>query len=288
MSRIEISRVTKTYGAVTALRDVTLTLEPGRIYGLLGRNGAGKSTLLGILTGRIFPDGGQALLDGAPLRENDEALGHVYMMGESDLYPDRMRVADVFRWTAAFYGGFDMERALALCRQFGLNPRSRHKELSTGYASIYKAITALCVDADFILMDEPVLGLDASHRELLYRSMLETYGERPRTFVLSTHLIEEAARLVEEVVILHRGRILENRSCQELLDSGYTVSGPAAAVDAYIAGRKVIGVDVLGGLKSACVLGSAGRESLPEGVEISRMNLQKLFIRLTEQEEGEA
>jgi ABC-2 type transport system ATP-binding protein len=282
MSRIDIRNITKRYGSVTALDDVTVSFEEGRIYGLLGRNGAGKTTLLNIITGRIFADEGEALYDGVPVAENESVQGRIYMMSEANHYPEGMRVSDMFRWSREFYGEFDTERAHSLSEAFGLNTRSRVKTLSTGYNTLCKAIVALCVDVPFILLDEPVLGLDAHHRELLYRSLLECYARKPRTYIISTHLIEEVSGVIEHVAILHRGRILRDCPCEELLTGGYTASGPAAAVDAFAADKTVLGGDTLGGLKSVCILSATPPADVPAGIEITRLSLQKLFIRLTE------
>lgn len=281
MKTIQIKNVTKRFGPVTALENVSLTLEGGKIYGLLGRNGAGKSTLLNLITNRLFPDGGEILVDGKPALENDEALRNIYMMSEKSYYPENMRVADVFKWTEAFYGSFNKEYALKLADLFSLNTKKKVRELSTGYASIYKIITALSVDVPFLLLDEPVLGLDANHRELLYKVILETYAENPRTMVLSTHLIEEVAGLIEEVIIIKKGQVIRHESTESLLSAGYTVSGPAAVMDHYLAGRETLGTDTLGGLKTAYLLGTPDRSALPESLEITRLDLQKLFIRLT-------
>ncbi|NLG38284.1 MAG: ATP-binding cassette domain-containing protein, partial [Clostridiales bacterium] len=239
-------------------------------------------TLLNIITGRIFADEGEALYDGVPVAENDSVQGRIYMMSEANHYPEGMRVSDMFRWSREFYGGFDTERAHSLSEAFGLNTRSRVKTLSTGYNTLCKAIVALCVDAPFILLDEPVLGLDAHHRELLYRSLLECYARKPRTYIISTHLIEEVSGVIEHVAILHRGRILRDCPCEELLTGGYTVSGPAAAVDAFTADKAVLGGDTLGGLKSVCILSATPPADVPAGIEITRLSLQKLFIRMTE------
>jgi len=281
MNAIQIKNVTKTFGQVKALEDVSLTLEEGKIYGLLGRNGAGKSTLLNIITNRIFPDQGEVLIGDVRANENDKALSQIYMMSEKSYYPDSMRVRDVFKWTGEFYPGFSNEYALKLCDLFSLNTKKKVKELSTGYSSIYKIITALSIDVPFILLDEPVLGLDANHRELLYKVILETYAERPRTFVLSTHLIEEVSGLIEEVIIIKRGKVIRHQTTEELLSAGYTVSGAAAAVDQYAAGKEQLGEDVLGGLKTVYLMGKPDREHLPEHLEVGKLDLQKLFIRLT-------
>jgi len=281
MSGLEVKHITKKFGQVTALNDVSLTFENGKIYGLLGRNGAGKSTLLNVITNRIFPDGGEVLVGGFPASENDAAQQQIYMMSEKGYYPDSMRVAEAFKCTEAFYGGFSREYAAKLCELFGLNPKKKIKELSTGYGSIFKLIAALSVSVPFLLLDEPVLGLDANHRELLYKVLLETYAERPRTIVLSTHLIEEVSGLIEEVVIIKKGQIIRQQPTEELLSMGYTVSGPSAKVDEFVTGKELLGEDTLGGLKTAYLMGQPVGESLPEYLQIGKMDLQKLFIRLT-------
>lgn len=282
MSRIEIEHLSKQFGDVRALSDVSLTLAEERIYGLLGRNGAGKSTLLNIITNRLFPTEGKVYIDGKPAAENDGAQASVYMMGEFMAHPPAMRVSEVFRWTSLFYdGAFDMKYALKLSEMFDLSPKKRIRQLSTGYKSIYKVITALSLKVPFLLLDEPVLGLDANHRDLLYRVIIENYAANPRTIVISTHLIEEVSKLIEEVIIIKEGRIIQQASSEELLKMGYTIAGPAADVDAYREGRQCIGTDTLGGLKTAYIIGEADRDALPERVEVSRMDMQKLFIQLT-------
>ena len=281
MNGLEVKDITKRFGQLAALDNVSLTFEEGKIYGLLGRNGAGKSTLLNVITNRIFADEGEVLVGGLPARENDAAQQKMYMMSEKSYYPDNMRVADAFKCTEAFYGDFSREYAAKLCDLFGLNPRKKIKELSTGYGSIFKLITALSVTVPYVLLDEPVLGLDANHRELLYKILLETYTERPRTIVISTHLIEEVSGLIEEVVIIKKGKIIRQQPTEELLSMGYTISGPAVKVDEYVAGKELLGEDSLGGLKTAYVLGKPEGEPLPEYLHAGKMDLQKLFIRLT-------
>ena len=278
---ITVSQLSKQYGPVTALDGVSLSLEGGKIYGLLGRNGAGKSTLMKLMSDRIGPTAGEILVDGKSVHNN---TGRIYMMSEDNLYVDSMKVRDIFRWTGEFYGGFDQALADRLCEEFELNPKKKATSLSTGYKSICKLITALCVDADYIFMDEPVLGLDAGHRELFYRSLLETYADRPRMFLLSTHLIEEVAGVIEDVIIIDKGKILRTDSVETLLRSGYNIPGAAGAVDDYCRGKEVLGCDTVGGIKTAAVLGRA--EDVPAGLTVSPLDLQKLFIRMTEKREG--
>lgn len=281
MNCIEVKNITKNFGNICALKNVSLKFEENKIYGLLGRNGAGKSTLLNIITNRIFPGSGEITIDGEKAAENDTALSKVYLMNEKNFYPEGMKICDAFKWSREFYPGFNMDYANSLAEKFELNTKKKVKALSTGYSSIFKIITALSVNAQYILLDEPVLGLDANNRDLFYKTLIENYAENPKTIIISTHLIEEAANVIENIVIIKKGEILKNESCEELLSKGYTVSGTASAVDSFIEGRNVIGCDSLGGLKTAYIWGKIDKSSVPENLEVSKLDLQKLFIKLT-------
>ena len=279
MNRIEVKNVNKSFQGTPVLKQINLTLEEGKIYGLLGRNGAGKSTLLNVINNRLFADSGEIRINGRNAVENDRAQGNLYFMTECSTYPKDMTVKRVFRWTKEFYGGFDDAYAAYLADLFQLNVKKKVGSLSTGYSSIYKIITALCVDVPYVFLDEPVLGLDANHRDMFYKILMESYLKKPRTIVISTHLIEEIASLLEHVIIIKDGSIIRDQSCEELTHSGFTVSGKTAEVDAFLQVKEVIGADVIGGLKTAYVLGQVDQ---PAGdLEISPLDLQKLFIQLT-------
>lgn len=277
---IEIKGLTKQYGETTALDNVTLSFENNKIYGLLGRNGAGKSTLLNIITNRIFSTSGEVLIDGENSRENDRAISKIYLMSEKTLYPNDKKIKDIFKWSKKFYPGFDEKRSYELAERFELNTNKKVKQLSTGFASIFKLIIALCVNTPYVFLDEPVLGLDANNRELFYKLLIEKYSEEPFTLVISTHLIEEISSIIEQAIIIDGGKILVNSTREELLQYGYSVSGKTADVDNYIFGKEIIGADTLGGLKTAYVMGKP-QADLPDSLEVTAIDLQKLFVKLT-------
>lgn len=281
MNCIEVKNVTKTFKSTRALSNVNIRFEENKIYGLLGRNGAGKSTLLKIISNRIFADNGEVLIDGENALENDSALSKIYLMSESNLYPPKMKIKEIFKWTKEFYPDFDMEYAMKLSEAFNLNVRKNTKSLSTGYNSIFKIIIALSVNTPYVFLDEPVLGLDANHRDLFYRFLIEKYAENPFCCVISTHLIEEVSTVIEDVIIIKNGEVIKDQTRDSLLALGFTVSGAAEAVDRFIEGKQVIGSDTIGGLKSAYIIGNIDRDNIPEGIEISALDLQKLFVQLT-------
>ena len=281
---IEIKQVSKRFGETQALDRVSLTLEENKIYGLLGSNGAGKSTLLGIVADRMPATEGRVLLDGEDVHGNDRALGKLFLMGEQNLFPDDMRVSAAFDAAARFYPGFDRPCAERMAAQFGLPLKKKIAALSTGYASIFRLVLGLSVNTPYLFLDEPVLGLDAQHRDLFYRLLLQKYAEHPCTVVISTHLIAEVANLIEETVIIRGGRVLKQAPTEELLADAYSVSGPAAALDGYIAGKRVLSVSVLGGLKTACIQGRP-EGTLPAGLETGKLNLQDYFISMMQEED---
>ena len=287
MNAIQIKNITKRYKGVTALDDVSLSFEVGKIYGFLGRNGAGKSTLINIIANRIFADQGEVLIDGIPAKENMGVHEKIFCMSEADLYDRDLKVKEHFKWTNRFYSDFDLEKALALSRKFELDVNKRFKALSKGYQSIFKLIVALSINVPYVIFDEPVLGLDANHRELFYSLLLKELENNERTLILATHLIEEVSNIIEEVVLIDKGKILLQKTVEDLLETGYSVSGLAQEVDRYCDGRNVIGYDELGNLKVAYVLGE--KAALPKGsnLQIAAMNLQKLFVKMTEKGEGE-
>lgn len=278
---IKVTDVCKSFGSTLALDHVSLTLEPGHIYGLLGRNGAGKSTLLNLITNRLYPDQGAVTIDGMACADNDRALGRVYLMSEQNYYPESMRVSDAMRWIGSFYKDFSRPHAEELARQFGLPMKKKIKALSTGYSSIFKIILGLASGAPYLLLDEPVLGLDANHRQLFYRHLLQDFAENPRCIVISTHLIEEVARVIEQVIIIQEGRLLWDGSTESLLRRSCCVTGPAAGVDAFVQGRRVLSRESLGGLKSCVLLEAPPPAELPQGLELSAPDLQQLFISMT-------
>lgn len=289
MALIKISNLSKAYGDEYALKDLSLTIEENKIYGLLGRNGAGKTTLLNLITNRIFPTEGSVTIDGKDIANNEDIVDKIYFMTEKDLYPDSMRVKELFKWTKNFYPNFDMEYALELSKKFGLNIKKKFKELSTGYSSISKIIVTLASGAEVLIFDEPVLGLDAHHREFFYKELIRNYTEEPKTIILSTHIIEEISNILEGVIIVKDKNILKNDDVENILSNSYTVSGLSKKVDEYINDKKCINIEAMANFKSATIMEKLSKEEKELisklELEVSKVELQKLFIYLTGEEE---
>jgi ABC-2 type transport system ATP-binding protein len=277
--------LTKRYGSFTAVDAVDFRLEENRIYGLLGRNGAGKTTIMQLLTGQLFPDGGELEVFGRTPAEHADVLRRICFIAESQRYPDSFHASHVFTAAPWFFEHWDAEFAERLIDDFRLPTRRPIKKLSRGQLSAVGVIVGLASRAPLTFFDEPYLGLDAVARQIFYDRLLEDYAEHPRTIVLSTHLIDEVANLLEHVIVIDQGRILLDRDADEVRGSATTVAGATASVDAFVADRPVIGREGLGGLASVTVdgrLDQADRIHAAElGLELAPVSLQQLIVHMT-------
>ena len=281
MEQLKISHLSKKFGRRVILDDVSFTLEPAKIYGLLGRNGAGKSTLLNLISNRIFPTSGSIKLGDQEVN-TDQTLDKIFLIGEDNLYYKQVKINQMFDLADGAYGNFDYQNAEQMLKQFELDGNQKFAKLSTGQKTAAKISLALNVDADYIFLDEPVLGLDANHREIFYQELIKSYQKRPRTIVLSTHLIDEIQQLVEHVILIDRHRVLEDADVQDLLDRVYDISGPAKLVDQYTEGLNVLSTTDLGNVRTAHVFDQLPEDRiLPDQVQIGHYDLQHLFIYLT-------
>ncbi|GKT03492.1 ATP-binding cassette domain-containing protein [Furfurilactobacillus sp. WILCCON 0119] len=280
---LTITNISKTSGKTSRLKNINLNFEAGQIYGLLGRNGAGKSTLLNIIADRLPASRGQVTIDGTPVHERDKQLQRLYLMSEDNLYPGDRRVRQLFDLTAQFYGTFDRENADRLANVFGLDVNARFRNLSTGYRTIFKDIVALCVPVDYVLLDEPVLGLDANHRSRFYDELMASYVDRPRTFIISTHLVEEIEHLLNGVVVIADGKIKVAEQVETLMATAVQLSGPADVMAPILETVTVLAQHQFAKQTTAIVMVET-MPTLPTTVTQQALNLQALFVALTEDE----
>ncbi|GAB3227959.1 ABC transporter ATP-binding protein [Glycomyces halotolerans] len=282
---VSLRDVTLKYGDTEALSDISLELEAGKIYGLLGRNGAGKTSLLSLLAAFRKPTGGSVRVDGRPVWENIEVVSRVSLIREGGDFDDADTVKSSIE-TGEIRPDFDAEYAFKLAERFELPLEPKVRELSRGKRSVLAAICGLASRAELAIYDEVHLGMDAPTRDAFYKELLAEYMDRPHTVILSTHLIDEVANYLEEVVIVDRGRILRHDDIEAFQGMGATLTGPAAAVDEVTAGLEVLAEQRLGGTKSATVAGALDARSRERaaaaGVEVGPVGLQDLFIHLTD------
>jgi ABC-2 type transport system ATP-binding protein len=278
MSAVSLSGVSKRYRDAVALDGVSVELAEGTIHGLLGRNGAGKTTLMHVLTGQAFETAGTVRVFGEHPYENAGVLRRVCFVKESQRYPDWFAVKHALKAAALLFPGWDQTFASALVADFELPLDRRVKKLSRGQLSAVGVVIGLAAQAPLTLFDEPYLGLDAVARQTFYDRLLADYAERPRTIVLSTHLIDEVSELIEHVVLLDRGRVLLDGDADALRGDAVTVTGPVGVVSAFVAGHDVLHREDLGGISRVTVRGVDERPDLA-GLRFEPVSLQQLVVR---------
>lgn len=279
---IQVKGLRKKYFNKEAVKGVDFTIEQESIIGLLGRNGAGKSTVLNMIARRIEKTSGDITLDGVDLHRTPRAMHQVYLSSTENWFPKEYKFKDLLSIYKKTYPEFDSEFAEELIKVFGVNVKERFSKASTGYQSIMKIILALCNPSEYIFMDEPVLGLDANHRHIFNKKLLEAYARNPRTFVIATHLIEEVASILEKVIVIKDGVVTEEVMVEEVLGKGYVVSGATRLVQEFVADKNVQETEQIGNITRAVVIGKKGET--PQGLDFSALTLQDYFISITRKE----
>ncbi len=282
----------KQFGKMRALDSVSLVLEKDKIYGLIGRNGAGKTTLLGILSGQNREDDGTVTINGEPVWENEAALGKLCFSRElsssTSMGPDTRKVRELLRLARIFYSEWDEEYAQKIIKAFELDVKKSLNKLSKGMLSMVSIVIALASRAPITFLDEPVAGLDVMMRERFYRLLLDDYMLHPRTFVISTHIIDEASNVFEEVIMVDGGRVRLTGNTEELRSSYAYVSGRADVVLEAAKGVEIVHREELGKHLTVCVRGKNLKERFAGfDVDVAAVSLQKIFVYLSEEYERE-
>ena len=273
---IQARGLTRVHGATRALDDVTLNVHEHTITGLLGRNGAGKTTFMSLATAQDRPTSGTVSVLGAEPFEHAKVLEQLCFIRDNQRYPDDYKLVHALRAARIFYPNWDQGLADELVELFRIPAKTIVKKFSRGQTSALGIVLGLASRAPVTFFDEPYLGLDATARSYFYDVLLRDYQEHPRTILLSTHLIDEMDRLLERVVILDRGRVVQDADVDELRGAAHQAAGSADAVAAYAEGRRVLSRHRLGGLATVVVEGQPDRAAAAGDVELSSVSLQEL------------
>jgi ABC-2 type transport system ATP-binding protein len=273
---IEFSDVTKKYGSLAAIDRITLAIPENGIYCLLGRNGAGKTTFMKLLAGHIATNGGKITVEGKPVSPGrmPECVNYI----ESGSVQFNMKVSDLIDAAAGLQEDFDLDFARKMTEKFELNLDKKFKKLSFGMKTMLTTILLLANNSLAILLDEPTLGFDALMRSQFNTLLLESYHARPRIIIVSTHLIDEIAKVIERLIIIDNGKILMEAGIEEIDERAYTLSGLTKAVTPLLKELNCIGKTEMGSAMAAHIYDK--RITPPEGVTIDRLSLQDFFINI--------
>ena len=208
MTVIEARGLRKAFGATTALDDVSLRVEEGRILGLIGPNGAGKTTALNAILGLTPYQGELKVLGRNPWTERDQLMRDVCFIADVAVLPRWLRVAQALDYVAGVHPRFDRAKAEALLARTDIKRTSKVRELSKGMVTQLHLALVMAIDAQLLVLDEPTLGLDILYRKQFYDSLLNDYFDRTRTIVVTTHQVEEIQHVLTDLMFINRGRIV--------------------------------------------------------------------------------
>lgn len=284
---VQLNHVTLKFKKFEALKDVSLTLEAGKIHGLIGRNGAGKTSLLSLIAAFREPTAGEVFVDGSTVFENPEKMEQVAFVYDKDYKEETEKAKKLIALASHYRPHFDMDYAEQLTKRFKLPVNKPVNKLSKGMQSALNVVIGLASRAPVTIFDEAYLGMDAPAREIFYKEILMDQEEHTRTFILSTHLVSEMDYLFDHVVIIDQGKLLLNEPYETVSSHGASITGSAEHVDAFTSDMKRLNEQQLGGTKSVMVYGELDEAKRQEahslGLEIGPVSLQDLFIHLTEE-----
>jgi ABC-2 type transport system ATP-binding protein len=221
MAILECSGLTKAYGPKRALSNVNLSLEKGRIVGLLGPNGSGKSTLIKLCNGLLTPTSGSLLIGGsAPGIETKKIVSY---LPEQTYLNDWMRVSDILEFFSDFYGDFSIKKAEDMLGSLKIDKRDQLKTLSKGTKEKVQLILVMARNAQLYLLDEPIGGVDPAARDYILNTIIKNYNPEA-TIVISTHLISDIERILDDVIFLKDGEVVLTSSVDVIReDKGVSV-----------------------------------------------------------------
>jgi ABC-2 type transport system ATP-binding protein len=232
----ELNHLTKKFGSVTALEDITLAVEEGSVVGLVGQNGSGKTTLLRHVSGLYLPTSGTCDTLGTPSdRLGREEFARMGVVHQENRFLNWMTVEQHLRYVASFYAGWDRTLEERLLRDLDLDRRARTGSLSTGNAQKLGILLAVCHRPELLVLDEPVSALDPIAREKLLQFLLQLLEENTRTIVISSHILRDVEKVVNRVVCLKAAKLRVDATLDDLQErfSEWVVTSKAGKLPMY-------------------------------------------------------
>ncbi len=213
MKLLEIKNLSKSYGDKKVLKDINLVIEPGKIIGLLGKNGTGKSTLIKLINDLLTPSDGEILINGK--NSGVESKKIISYLPERTYLDKEMKVYEVIKYFEEFYDNFDSKKAIKLLKDLNLDMNSKISKMSKGMQEKLQLILVMSRKAKLYILDEPLGGVGPATRDYILDTILSNF-EDGASVIISTHLISDIERILDDVIFIDKGKIILTSDCDTL------------------------------------------------------------------------
>lgn len=291
---IEFQNITKEYKGIRenkiALENISFVLEANKICGIIGANGAGKTTLLKLMTNHIFPSQGQITFNQNTFKENSCLQQDICLMGDQELLYSSYNVKALLKIASSFYPRWDENYAQELKQIFGLKDNQKYNRLSKGQKGKVNIIIALASKAKVTIFDETYISLDAPSRNKFFDLLIEDYTKYPRTIILSTHYIDEASKLLEDILLIDDAKLLLHETKDQLEEKSITLIGNQKLGKKLLKNINIIHKESFGSMCAFSIYDTLSdalkKDLLNQGFEISITPLEKWFVHMISNKEA--
>lgn len=241
MAIIQADNLSKTYGKTEALKSFDLTIDAGKVIGLIGRNGAGKTTLMNLIAGLIPETAGTIKINNEPVFNNIDAISNIAFARESIPFDEDLRLKNVFEIAACTYEGWDQEQCERLTNKFNLDTKKRIKKLSKGMKTMVSLIVVFSSGCKVLMFDEPTEGLDAAYRKMFYQLVIDVISkdDSDKTILISSHLLSELQLLLEEIVLIDEGQLVKHADMEYFMNCMVELEGKVDEIASVTEGKRI-------------------------------------------------
>ena len=275
-SLVNARNVSKHFGSVRAVDNVSFEIEKGKILGLIGPNGAGKTTLLKAVLGLTDCDGDLSVLGFNPFKQRKQLMQNICFIADVAVLPRWIKVSQILDFVESIHPNFSRARAEELLRETKVQPTARVKELSKGMVTQLHLSIIMAIDAKLLVLDEPTLGLDILFRKEFYANLLNDYFDEERTILITTHQVEEIENLLTDVMFINDGKILLDSTMDTLSETYIEVMASGENAQKARGLGPIAEHDMFG--KSIMLFEGVSREHLEGLGEIRIPSVADLFV----------
>ncbi|MBS3976476.1 MAG: ABC transporter ATP-binding protein [Syntrophomonadaceae bacterium] len=240
MNAVECRDLTKAYGRLKAVNNLSFVIEENKITGLIGRNGAGKTTLLKVIAGFLQKTAGEVKVFAENPFNNLTVSANTVFIDDNMPFPQSLCLGDLLNSAAGFYRNWDMGLARGMLDYFSLNPKQHYQNLSKGMKSIFTVVMGLSARCSLTIFDEPTAGMDAGSRKDFYRALLKDYLQHPRTIILSSHLLNEIEDVLEDILLIGEGKKILHAPVSYFREYALGLRGKSRLLEDLAKSREVI------------------------------------------------